>query len=190
LKRVAVFNYNSIFSEDIKKTILRYNQLYPEDRFWIDVYPAKDCLCESMIGQVDFIIHSGGDGQPVKEDTIGVVKLYICHSHQWKAKAGGGRIVNLGSYRKGVQFINVLEDDEILGKKGLMPIMQCHSLAVVQAPLNAKVLATSEVTDEQGKKIRIIEALKYPDGSLGLQGHPEEGTATHVFYNYFDKIGS
>ncbi len=185
MRRVIIFNYRSIFSEDIKRTILNYNHLHPEDKFRIDVYPAQDCLCESGAGQTDFIIHSGGDGRPVKEDAAGVFKLYICYSHQWKAKAEGGRIVKLGGYRKGIQIIDLLEDDEILGKKGKMSIMQYHSLAVVQAPPNARILATSRGVDEKGKEIVIIEALRYPDGSLSLQGHPEEGTAAHVFYNYF-----
>ena len=188
MRRVAIFNYDSIFAEDIRKVILHYNRLHPEDTFWIDIYRSCDCLCESTAGPADLIIHSGGDGIPVKEDATGVPKLYICHSHQWKAEAEGGKLVRLEGYRKGIKFIDLLEDDEILGRKGRMPIMQYHSLAVLQAPSSAKILATSRVVDYNGEEIQIIEALKYPDGSLGIQGHPEEGTAVHIFYNYFEKI--
>lgn len=187
MKRVAIFNYDSIFSEDIKRIILRYNRLHPKNEFWICVYRSCDCLCESQAEPADFIIHSGGDGIPVKEDTTGIPKLYICHSHQWKAEAEGGRLVKLEGYRKGVKFIDILEDDEVLGKKGRMPIMQYHSLAVIQAPPSAKILATGRAVDYNGKEIQIIEALRYPDGSLGIQGHPEEGTAAHIFYNFFEK---
>ena len=40
---------------------------------------------------------------------------------------------------------------------------------------------------EDGRKIEVIEALRYPDGSVSIQGHPEEGTAAHVFYNFLKR---
>ena len=67
-----------------------------------------------------------------------------------------------------------------------MPIMEHHELGVVSPPPSAKVIATSKARDSSGKEIEIIEALRYRDGSVSVQGHPEEGRAFHILYNFFE----
>ncbi|MGB2630906.1 MAG: hypothetical protein WBD24_06950 [Candidatus Omnitrophota bacterium] len=190
MKRAVIFNYNSKFAKDIEKTLLGYNLLHPADPFEIDIYPYKEFERESDIGHADVIIHSGGKGRPVKDDIAGVPRIYICHSHEWKAVYSGGKIVQLSGCMKGVQEIDVLEEDEVLGKKGKLPIMKYHELAIKEPPKNTKVLAVSRAIDSKGKEIEIIEALRYPDGSTSVQGHPEEGTAAHIFYNHLNKVAS
>lgn len=187
MRRALVFNYNSLFVRDIERTINNFSLLNPEKAFQADILSACEYRVESMAGQSNVILHSGGDGIPVKEDAA-VPKIYICHSHQWKAEMEGGRISRLNSYRKGIRLIDVVEDDQIMGKKGKMPIMQYHTLAVTHPPANAKVLALSRAMDENGNEIEILEALRYPDGSISIQGHAEEGTAAHIFYNFFSYI--
>lgn len=59
----------------------------------------------------------------------------------------GGKVKRLKENIVGIQSINVLEDDDIFGKKGKIPIMQDHELAVVRPPRSAKVIATSKVRD-------------------------------------------
>ena len=141
MRRVAIFNYNSQFAEDIESTIRGYNILFPEKAFSIDMHESERYPLESLAGPVDMIIHTGGDGRPVKEDLTDIPKLYICHSHQWKAVLGGGRIVKLRDLEKGVKYIDLIEDDEILGKRGKMPVMQYHELAITKPPREARVLA-------------------------------------------------
>lgn len=189
MKKVTVFDYNSLFLGSIKEMLRLYNDLNSKDALSVTVCKSTDCTSESMAGPADIIIHSGGDGVPVKEDAKNVSRLYICHSHQWKARQEGGEVVRLKKIIKGVQPVDVLEDDEILGKKGKMPIMQYHTFAVTRPPHSAKVLATSKVQDAEGKEIEIIEALKYPDGSVSIQGHPEEGTAKHIVHNFLKNMG-
>jgi len=187
LRRAVVFNYNSLFSPEIKKTIERYNEAFPEKAFKLDMYDASKIVSESLVGRADVIIHSGGDGVPVEEDTEDIPKFYICHSHQWKARKEGGSVVRLKEIIKGVKEIEVSEDDDILGGRGALPIMQYHKLAVVRPPEGAKVLARSRVTDPNGEVIEIIEAIKYGDRSISVQGHPEEGTAAHLLFNFLNK---
>ena len=180
MRKVVIFNYDSKFAERIAETVRRFN-------FSVDMRRAVECPTETVAGSADIIIHSGGDGTPVKEDMAGAPKLYICHSHQWKARQNGGEVVKLKELIKGVKDIDVVEDNDILGKKGKMPIMQYHILAVTRAPACGKVLAVSKAVDIDGKEREIIEALQYPDGSISIQGHPEEGAAGHVIYNFFER---
>jgi len=189
-RRLVVFDYNSRFLPEVEKTILEYNSAHPDNSFSVDIYKSKECLFESEVGRADIILHSGGDGEPVKEDIEGVLKLYICHSHQWKAKKEGGHLTRLLRYHKGIKFIHVLEDDNILGKKGEMFIMKYSCLAVTRAPRYAQVLATSKALDRLGRQIEIIEALRYPNGSISIQGHPEEGTATHIIFNLLERVNT
>ena len=88
---------------------------------------------------------------------------------------------------KGVRTIDIIEDDDILGSRGKIHIMKYHSLAVTRAPKNTRVLAKSKTIREDGKEIEIIEALRYPDGSISIQGHPEEGIANNVFQNFLER---
>ena len=186
MKRAVVFNYNSRFVQDIEKVLRQYNSVNPDMAFLVDMFRFDNYSAESLAGRADVIIHSGGDGIPTKEDVKDIPKLYICFSHEWKAKKEGGKVGRLNGFIKGVHEIDVLKDDEILGKTGKMPIMKYHELAVIEPPPSADVLATSTAIDKGGKEIEIIEALKYPDGSISIQGHPEEGTAAHILYNFFN----
>lgn len=186
-KRVIVFDYKSRYCKDIIKAIETYNSLFPEDPFKIDLYNALEHTAESIAGRADAIIHSGGDGRPVEED-LSVPKLYICHSHQWRAKKAGGEVVKLKGLVTGIQKIDIIEDDDILGEKGELPIMKYHEFAVTRPPENTKVLAKSRSTTQDGRDVEIIEALRYPDGAISVQGHPEEGTAFHIIRNFLKKI--
>jgi len=185
--RALVFNYNSRFASNIVEAIHAYNVLRPRKRFFVDVYRAEECISELQKFPADVIIHSGGDGKPVKEDAADTPKLYICHSHQWKAKTGGGEVIRLKNMITGIIDIDVINDDDVVGKKGKMRIMEFHELALIKPPRSAKVLATSRAYDHRGKAVEIIEALKYPDGSVSVQGHPEEGRAFHVIYNFLKR---
>jgi len=190
MSRVVVFNYNSRFIENILTAVQRYNDLFPEKAFTVDMYKASECPFESLAGQTNAIIHSGGDGEPVREDNESVPKLYICHSHQWKARKNGGKVIRLRGFVTGIQTIDLLEDDEILGRRGKIAVMKYHSLAVIEPPPCAKVLAKSKIIDTDGREIEAIEALRYAGGSVSIQGHPEEGTAYHIFHNFFERIAS
>jgi GMP synthase-like glutamine amidotransferase len=190
MKRVVIFNYNSKFARDIQQIVLTYNPSHAANDFAMDMYPYRDIEVESEAGPADVIIHSGGKGRPVKEDIYGVPKIYICHSHEWKAAYSGGKVATLSGCIKGIHEIDVLDDDEIFGRKGKMRIKKFHELAVVKPPKHAKVLAVSRAFDVNNDEIEIIEALKYPDGSVSVQGHPEEGTAAHIFHNLFNKAFS
>ena len=170
MRRLAVINYSSRFLKHIGESVERYNRLNPDNAFSYDIYESGECSGESMVGDVDAIIHSGGDGIPVKEDTNSIPRLYICFSHQWKARQEGGEVVKLKELIKGVKPIDVLADDRVLGKKGRMPIMQYHEYAVVKPPRYAQVLATSRAMDTSGKDRDIIEALRYATGDLPQEG--------------------
>jgi len=186
LRRAVVFNYNSKFAQDIEKVLGEHNSVNPDKAFSINMFRFDSLQAESLAGSTDLIVHSGGDGIPVLEDMANVPKFYICFSHEWKAKKEGGKVGRLKGLIKGVHEIDVLKDDDILGRRGKMPIMKYHELAVTTPPPSADVLATSIAIDKSGKEIEIIEALKYPDGSISVQGHPEEGAAAHILYNFFD----
>ena len=188
MRRVVVFDYNSRFCDDIVRMVERYNSKFSDKLFLIDVYKSMEYSFESLVGRADVIIHSGGDGEPVREDVHNIPKLYICHSHQWKAKKSGGEVVRLNGYVTGLKSIEIVEDDDILGRPGEMVIMKYHSLAVTRPPKEAKVLAKSRAAREDGEQIEIVEALRYPDGSLSVQGHPEEGSGYHIFENFFQKM--
>jgi GMP synthase-like glutamine amidotransferase len=188
LRKLAIFNYKSLYLEDIKRTVQQYNLANSKKAFQVEVYDAKELLSESHAGLVDAIIHTGGDGSVVKEDMSEIPKLYICYSHQWKARKEGGEVSKLKTFRKGIYPIDILEDDRVLGKKGKMSIMQRHEFIVSKPPRGAKVLAASRIKEADGSEIEVVESLRYPNGSISIQGHPEEGTAAHIFYNFFDMI--
>lgn len=188
MRRAVIFNYDSIFAGNILDVIRAYNLIRPRRAFSVDMYKAGECRFESLKGPADVIIHTGGDGIPVIEDITDTPKLYICYSHEWKARREGGEVIQLSDSIKGIQPIDVLDDDDIFGRKGEMPIMKYHELAVVCPPRSARVIATSRAHGLNGKEVEIIEGSRYPDGSISLQGHPEEGRAFHVFYNFFEKL--
>lgn len=186
-RRVVIFDYDSRYLPELEKTVLEYNSIHPENCYCLDIYKSRACLSESDAGKMDLIIHSGGDGRPVKEDIVGVPKLYICHSHQWKAIKEGGHLTRLMKYHIGVQIVDVVESNDIIGKRGKLPIGKYSCLAIVKPPKKATVLATSNSLDHKGEQIKIIEALLYSDGSISVQGHPEEGTAAYIIYNFLNK---
>jgi anthranilate/para-aminobenzoate synthase component II len=187
LRRAVIFNYNSKFADDIVKSFHVYNLLRPKKAFSIDMYSADKYTSEAEIGSADAIVHSGGDGKPVIENMKDVPRLYICFSHEWKAVAGESEIIKLQNLILGIKAIDVLEDDIIFGRRGQMRIMKYHELGIVSPPRKAKVIATSKTRDLNGKKVDIIEALRYPDGSVSVQGHPEEGRAVHIIYNFLER---
>ena len=188
MRRAVIFDYSSIFLEHIVNTMYVYNLIRPKKAFSVDVYRAEECRFESLRGPADVIIHSGGNGIPVKEDVLNTPKLYICYSHQWKARIEGGQLIQLKGDIRGIRPIDVLEDDDILGRRGEMPIMEYHEQGVVYPPRSVEVIAISKARDLAGKEIEIIEALRYRDGSVSIQGHPEEGRAFHIFYNFLERL--
>jgi anthranilate/para-aminobenzoate synthase component II len=188
MRRVVIFNYSSKFAGDILRVLSQYNYSNPENSFKVDFYHFDKYESESEVGAADVIIHSGGDGRPVCEDITGVPKVYICHSHEWKALACGAEMVQLSSCIKGRHEIDVIEDDEILGPRKKIPIMKYHELAIVTRPKKSRILAVSRALDANNKEIEIIEALRYDDGSIGIQGHPEEGAAAHIFHNFLNFV--
>ena len=179
-----MFDYNSRFARAIENCILKFNELYPEESLCVSFYKSDKCDYESSAGSADYIIHSGGEGDVVKEDIFDIPKLYICHSHQRKDKKEGGKIKRLFDYHKGVECVDVIKNDRIFGKAGKMSIMQYHCLAVTKVPSNAHVLAVSRAKDYFGQEVNVVEALKYDDKTISVQGHPEEGTAFHIIHNF------
>lgn len=82
MRRALIFNYNSRFAVDVVNAIHAYNLLRPRRAFLVDVYNAEQCFSELQRLPADVIIHSGGDGRPVREDALNTPKLYICHSQE------------------------------------------------------------------------------------------------------------
>ena len=160
MRKASVFNYKSIFAGGIIRSISLYNFLHPDRSFSVDMLTVDRLCKESLMYPADIFVHSGGDGIPVEEDIEGVPRLYICYSHQWKAKSEGGRVIRLDQRITGLRYIDILQDDDVLGRRGKAPIMQYHEYAVVIAPRDAKVLATSKAVDEDGREVEIIEALR------------------------------
>ena len=76
-KTAAIINYNSLFASDLEKISKKYNILNPENAYHVDIYNADDVFSESEIGHYDVILHSGGDGRPVKDDLLKIQRLYM-----------------------------------------------------------------------------------------------------------------
>lgn len=184
-KRAVLVDYNSTFTAGIESQIRAYNEAHPEDAYAVDTYRASSLDNLADVGEADRVIHTGGVGEPVKGDTKGnPSKLYVCHSHQWKAEEGGGKVERLAEYQKGTGYMDVKENDPVVGNAGKVPIDKYHVLAVTKAPKNAKVVATSRQTLEDGREVETAEAIRYEDGSVSVQGHPGGGAAAHVIHNY------
>ena len=181
---LAIIDYNSQFTKGIEKKVKAFNKENPGRAYRIETYKASDLENLAQIREHDKLIHTGGAGNPVPGSTQN--SLYICHSHQIEAEKQGGKVERLADYQKGTGYIDVKEDDPVIGKQGQSAIEKYHTLAVTKAPKNAKVIATSKQTLENGEKAEIIEALRYANGNISVQGHPGGDTPSEILDNYLE----
>lgn len=180
-RAIAIIDYDSMFTESIEDKIKGFNMNNPEEAYDIHTYKASELGDLAEIDE-DKTIHTGGQGKPVNGSKPG--SLYICHSHQWKAEKEGGKVEHLADYQKGIGYMEVKEDDPVIGEQGHSPIEKYHTLAVTEAPKNAKVIATSKQTLEGGREVETAEAIRYDDDSISIQGHPGGKTPSNVLYNF------
>jgi len=183
-RTLAIVDYGSKFTSGIERKVEDLNKKNPEKAYNIKTYKASDLENLAEIGEPDKVIHTGGTGDPVPGTTQG--SLYICHSHQFKAEQEGGKVERLADYQKGVGYMEIKEDDPIIGDQGQSAIEKYHTLAVTEAPKNAKVIATSKQTLKSGDEAEIIEALRYSDGSVSVQGHPGGKTPSAIVGKYLE----
>jgi len=183
-KKLAIIDYDSIFTGGIEEKVRQFNVHNPQDSYQVITYKASDLKSLDDV-KADKVIHTGGQGDPVDGERPG--SLYICHSHQWKAEKEGGKVEHLADYNKGTGYMEVQDDDDVIGKQGSqVPIEKYHTLAVTDAPKNAKVIATSKQTLKDGRKVETAEALRYKDGSISVQGHPGGKTPSYVIDKYLE----
>ena len=183
-RTLAVVDYDSQFTKGIERKVEAFNKKNPDKAYNVTTYKASDLESLAELGEPDKLIHTGGTGDPVPGSTKD--SLYICHSHQWKAKEEGGKVEELADYQKGTGYIDIKEDDPVIGNKGQSGIEKYHKLAVTKAPGNAKVIATSKQTLENGEEAEIIEALRYFNGNISVQGHPGGDTPSKIIDNYLE----
>lgn len=182
-RKLAIVDYGSQFTEGIEDKVRAFNRKNPNQALHVKTYKASDLESLAQLN-ADKVIHTGGQGDPVPGTAPG--SLYICHSHQFKAEQEGGKVERLADYQKGTGYIDVKEDDPVIGEQGQTSIEKYHTLAVTEAPKNAKVIATSKQTLESGEETEIIEAIRYADGSVSVQGHPGGKTPSDIIDNYLD----
>jgi GMP synthase-like glutamine amidotransferase len=181
-EKIAIIDYDSMFTGGIEEKVKRYIAKNPGDSY--QVLKASDLESLDDIDATK-VIHTGGTGEPVPGERPG--SLYICHSHQWKAQQEGGKVEHLADYNKGTGYMEVQDDDDVIGKQGSqVAIEKYHTLAVTEAPKNAKVIATSKQTLKDGREVETAEALRYKDGSISLQGHPGGKTPSYVIDKYLE----
>lgn len=183
-RTLAIVDYGSQFTRGIERKVKAFNNKNPDNALRVDTYKASDLENLAQIGEHDKLIHTGGAGNPVPGSTQN--SLYICHSHQIEAEKQGGKVERLADYQKGTGQIDIKEDDPVIGEKGQSNIEKYHTLAVTKAPSNAKVIATSKQTLENGEKAEIIEALRYANGNISVQGHPGGNTPSKILDNYLE----
>ena len=183
-RTLAIVDYGSQFTDGIERKVEDLNEKNPEKAYSIKTYKATDLENLDQIGEADKTIHTGGQGDPVPGTSPG--SLYICHSHQFKAEQEGGKVDSLADYQKGTGYMDVKEDDPVIGEQGQTSIEKYHTLAVTEAPKNAKVLATSKQTLDNGEEAEIAEAIRYADGSVSVQGHPGGKTPSDILENYLE----
>jgi len=183
-RTLAIVDYDSKFTVGIEKKVKAFNKKNPDLAVKVETYKASDLESLADLGDPDRVIHTGGQGDPVPGSAPG--SLYICHSHQFKAEQEGGTVERLSDYQKGTGHMEVSENDPIIGKQGSQAIEKYHTLAVTKAPKNAKVIATSEQTLENGEQAEIAEAIRYSDGSVSVQGHPGGATPSKIIDNYLE----
>ena len=186
--RLAIVDYDSIFSEGIEKKVKQFNKDNPGQAYKVDTYKASELENLAHIGETDRLIHTGGKGDPIKGN-ISANTLYICHSHQWKAEQEGGKVERLSDYQKGKGYMEIKTDDPVVGEQGQAAIEKYHTLAVTEAPKNAEVIATSKQTLEGGKEVETAEAIRYDDGSISVQGHPGGKTPSYIIDNFLKTEG-
>lgn len=182
-RTLSILDYGSQFTGEIEKKVKEWNEKHPDKAYRVETHKASDLENLAQLN-ADKVIHTGGQGEPVPGTAPG--SLYICHSHQFKAEQEGGKVERLADYQKGTGYMDVKEDDPIIGKHGKSAIEKYHTLAVTEAPKNAKVIATSKQTLESGEEAEIAEAIRYADGSVSVQGHPGGDTPSSIIENYLD----
>ncbi|MCH8329010.1 MAG: hypothetical protein IIB81_01305 [Nanoarchaeota archaeon] len=179
---VAIVDYDSRFTKGIEAKIRKFNKKNPDSAYKIETYKASELENLAQISGAKKLIHTGGTGDAVSGYTQG--SLYICHSHQIEAEKQGGKVERLSDYQKGTGYMDIQEDDPVIGEQGQAKIEKYHTLAVTEAPKNAKVIATSKQTLEDGREVETVEALRYDDGSISVQGHPGGNTPSEIINNY------
>ncbi|MCH8067297.1 MAG: hypothetical protein IIC69_01820 [Nanoarchaeota archaeon] len=182
-RTLAIVDYDSQFTGGIERKVEDFNKAHPDKAYRVETHKATDLESLAQLN-ADKVIHTGGQGDPVPGTAPG--SLYICHSHQFKAEQEGGKVERLADYQKGTGYMDVKEDDPVIGKQGQTSIEKYHTLAVTEAPKNAKVIATSKQTLENGEETEIAEAIRYVDGSISVQGHPGGDTPSSIIDNYLD----
>ena len=183
-RTLAIVDYGSQFTSGIERKVKAFNRKNPDQAVNVETFRASDLESLAELGQPDKVIHTGGQGDPVPGSTQG--SLYICHSHQIEAEKQGGKVERLSDYQKGTGYMDVQEDDPVIGEQGQAKIEKYHTLAVTKAPKNAKVIATSKQTLESGEEAEIIEALRYANGNVSVQGHPGGDTPSKIIDNYLE----
>jgi GMP synthase (glutamine-hydrolysing) len=92
--------------------------------------------------------------------------LGICFGHQLLGHALGGRVsVNPNGREMGSVPLTILEDDEVLGKRGSIVANTTHLDSVVELPPGARVLA--QTPQEPNAAVRFAPSV------WGVQFHPE-----------------
>jgi len=183
-RTLAIVDYGSKFTSGIEGKIRDFNKKNPDKAYNVKTYKASKLENLAQLDSADKVIHTGGTGNSVPGSTED--SLYICHSHQIEAERQGGKVERLSEYQKGTGYMEVKEDDPIIGEEGRSAIEKYHTLAVTEAPKNAKVIATSKQTLENGEETEIIEALRYANGNVSVQGHPGGDTPSKIIDNYLE----
>ena len=183
-RTLSIVDYGSQFTEGIERKVKAFNRKKPDQALNVKTYKASDLENLSQLDGDDLKIHTGGKGEPVPGTTQG--SLYICHSHQEEAVNQGGEVERLSEYQKGTGHMDIKEDDPVIGEKGESAIEKYHTLAVTKAPKNAKVVATSKQTLENGEEAEIIGALRYANGNVSVQGHPGGDTPSDIIDHYLE----
>jgi len=163
----------------------------------VDTVKVSDVKSKKNLSEYDAIILSGSTHRGYRNTAHQYVLdnarddayiLGVCHGHQSLAYLHGGKIENLGKYQSGNQDIEVTKGGEVIGGKGKINVFKKHK-HVVTDPGSLEAIAESAVTDAQGKKRRIVEAMKHPSRNIyTIQGHPEKGGhGEQILYRLLDK---
>lgn len=192
-KKVLIVNNGTQYMTELKNKVKQYSGKKAD----VDTVDVKDVKSKENLSEYDAIVLSGSTHRGHKNTAHKYVLdnanedayiLGVCHGHQSLAYLHGGKIENLGKYQSGHQDIEVKKADEVIGGKGRMSIFKKHKHAVTD-PGSLEAIAESEVIDAQGKKRRIIEAMKHPTKNIyTIQGHPERGgPGEQILYRLLDK---
>ena len=94
--------------------------------------------------------------------------LGVCFGHQLIAHAFGGKIAkNSKGWEFGTVDVEILDKNEPIFRGILNPLsaQSTHEDVIIENPPNAKILAKSEITENQ--------AMKIGNTTFGVQFHPE-----------------